>query len=330
MNTSRFVAVMGPTSFLQRTVAEVLHKVLGHILVGIDKESFNLSVWSGDVRLSGCSLNTASLDLLLAGLPVRVLGGHLGQVSIKLPWRSLSGSKVAVHVDRVYIVLGTKDEGSPVAAAADREAKAKRKLAARRAHLDAWELLQSRKQTGSTKASLVSGVARRLLRRLAVSVTNVHVRLVDESSGSLQLGATLPSLELGEQTSEPTIPTPMGAAVHKRVVARGLALYVGHAAPVVISSPGPTAPAGQRTSRARGSDAGVSRGQRSSRSSFPIEVGMDRAGGVRTLDLPTDGASWDQLMQPMLLTQAHRDHVLAPISAAVSLAIDLTGSSSRR
>ena len=43
---------------MQETVFNVLDKVLGPFVHGLDRQSLNLSVWSGDIRLQGLQLRT--------------------------------------------------------------------------------------------------------------------------------------------------------------------------------------------------------------------------------------------------------------------------------
>ena len=70
-------------TLLQSAVAEVLQKVLGAFIKGIDAEGLNLGLWNGDVKLQGLELNTAAFEALR--LPVRVVGGKVGEVHCKVP-----------------------------------------------------------------------------------------------------------------------------------------------------------------------------------------------------------------------------------------------------
>ena len=56
--------------FLETQVANLLEKVLGPFVIGLDKQSLNLSVWSGEVLLRDLQLRTEALDAL--PIPVKV------------------------------------------------------------------------------------------------------------------------------------------------------------------------------------------------------------------------------------------------------------------
>ena len=89
---------------LENVVAKVLQKVLGAFVRGLDEDNLELSVWNGDVRLSNLELRTEVLDAL--PLPVRVLGGSLGEVRVSVPWRNLLGSEpMLLTVDSVLVLM---------------------------------------------------------------------------------------------------------------------------------------------------------------------------------------------------------------------------------
>ena len=111
--------------FLESVVASVLQKVLGAFVRGLDKENLELSIWDGDVRLQGLELRTEVLDAL--PLPVRVIGGSLGEVRVCVPWRNLLGGEpLVITVDGVLLLLAPRGEEEPEDSA---EAEAKRALA---------------------------------------------------------------------------------------------------------------------------------------------------------------------------------------------------------
>ena len=215
--------------WLQRTVAEVLHKVLGQYILGIDKESFRLSVWSGQIRLQNLRLNEDGLALLLSNLPFRVVGGHLGLVSIDVPWRALAGSKISVTIDRVYVVLGTHDDS--IASKVDLNAEKERARVARQSRLDAWEALQikvSKGKSGGGLSPMLRGLLRSLFRRLSVSITNVHVRICDNDFHSeLQVGISLPSLVVGDSSNGASVPASAKGTVCKGISVQGFSVNVG-------------------------------------------------------------------------------------------------------
>ena len=97
--------------WLTSAVAEVLDKVLGGFVEGIDAESLKLSVWNGDIKLRGLLVKADAIEAHLAeaALPVRVVGATLGEVQVKVPWRNLGSEPMVVRLDRIFIVLAAKE-----------------------------------------------------------------------------------------------------------------------------------------------------------------------------------------------------------------------------
>jgi hypothetical protein len=193
--------------WLTNAVAEVLGSVLGSYIEGIERESLRLSVWNGDIKLHGLVVKADAVEALLAeaALPVRVVGATLGTVQVKVPWRNLGSEPMVVQLDRLFIVLAAK-EGREYHEAEESERAERTK----REQLEAWESLDSKKNEGGKLGStLTERLVRTLLQKLEVHVTNVHVRIQDDSgSGSLAAGLVLSELHVGKQHAE----TPPNAA----------------------------------------------------------------------------------------------------------------------
>ena len=118
--------------FLESVVADVLQKVLGAFVRGIDKHSLEMSVWDGDVRLAGLQLKTEVIDALQ--LPARCVGGSLGEIRVCVPWRNLLGDEpMVLHIDRVLLLLAPRR--TPPSCSAGRRLPTHRWSLARRAYI---------------------------------------------------------------------------------------------------------------------------------------------------------------------------------------------------
>ena len=126
---------------LETVVAEVLHKVLGAFVKGIDAESLNLKVWAGEIRLAGLELKVEALETF--ELPVRVTCGTLGEVHVKVPWRSLGKEPMVVSLDRLFLVVAPRNVSTW-----DEKLEAEATARTKREQLAAWESLQD-KQAGT-------------------------------------------------------------------------------------------------------------------------------------------------------------------------------------
>ena len=78
---------MGLEKWVQHAVANVLERVLGTFVEGIDVDSLKLDALGGDITLTALTLKLSAFEAL--DLPVAVANGRLGSVRVKVPWRNL-------------------------------------------------------------------------------------------------------------------------------------------------------------------------------------------------------------------------------------------------
>jgi hypothetical protein len=172
--------------FLETQVANLLEKVLGPFVIGLDKQSLNLSVWSGEVLLRDLQLRTEALDAL--PIPVKAIGGTLGEVRVTVPWRKLGKEPLLISIDRVFLLVGPKAATDGYSEAEEKE-KAER---TKRDALEAWEAVQDNKeQSEKMGTKLVEHLTSLLLGQLQISITNVHVRIEGSNEGAVLAGGVV-------------------------------------------------------------------------------------------------------------------------------------------
>lgn len=73
----------------EKQLASALDAALGTFFDGINSESLKLSVFAGNVTLSNLTLKPEVFDGL--GVPVTLVAGHVGQVSLTVcqPWATV-------------------------------------------------------------------------------------------------------------------------------------------------------------------------------------------------------------------------------------------------
>ena len=125
--------------FLETQVANLLEKVLGPFVIGLDKQSLNLSVWSGEVLLRDLQLRTEALDAL--PIPVKAIGGTVGEVRVTVPWRRLGKEPLIISIDRVFLLVGPRADTEGYSEAEEKEMAERTKRDA----LEAWEATQDKK-----------------------------------------------------------------------------------------------------------------------------------------------------------------------------------------
>ncbi|OSX77568.1 hypothetical protein BU14_0143s0004 [Porphyra umbilicalis] len=121
---------------LESLLADVLTRVLGQYVHGIDRDSIRFGVWGGNLELTGLALRPEALAVLFESLglqlPVTVHSGFIGLLSLEVPWKRLSSAPVRVTLQQLTVFA------SPVSAssASSTEALDAREARIKRARLD--------------------------------------------------------------------------------------------------------------------------------------------------------------------------------------------------
>ena len=93
---------------LEGLVANLLNRFLGMYVKNFDPKQLNVGIWNGDVKLRNLELRREALDQL--HLPVNVVEGHLGQLTMSIPWTNLRGKPVRVSIEDVFLLAAPKED----------------------------------------------------------------------------------------------------------------------------------------------------------------------------------------------------------------------------
>ena len=77
-------------------VANILNRFLGSYIENFDPKQLNIGIWSGDVKLKNLRLKKESLDKFK--LPLDVKFGHIGELTLQIPWSNLKSKPVKVII----------------------------------------------------------------------------------------------------------------------------------------------------------------------------------------------------------------------------------------
>lgn len=166
---------------LEGLVAGLLNRFLGMYVKNFDPTQLKVGIWSGDVKLRNLELRREALDQLK--LPVNVLEGHVGELTLVIPWSNLRGAPVKVFVQDVFLLASPKEE-----AEYDADEEDRRKHRLKMEKLDSAELLKERNQEGLSQEeqkknqSFTSSLVTKIVDNLQVTVKNIHLRYEDSIS----------------------------------------------------------------------------------------------------------------------------------------------------
>lgn len=178
---------------LEGLVANLLNRFLGMYVKNFDAKQLNVGIWSGDVKLRDLELRREALDQL--HLPVNVVEGHLGQLTMSIPWANLRGKPVKVNIEDVFLLAAPKEDAEN-----DEEEDAKRAHAVKIEKLENAELLKERNTEGLSQEekkksqSFTESLTTAIVDNLQVSIKRIHIRYEDSISAPghpFALGLTL-------------------------------------------------------------------------------------------------------------------------------------------
>ncbi|KAL1985887.1 hypothetical protein VTN96DRAFT_7265 [Rasamsonia emersonii] len=214
---------------LEGVVANLLNRFLGMYVKNFDAKQLNIGIWSGDVKLHNLELRREALDQLR--LPLNVVGGHLGQLTLSIPWSNLRGKPVRVDIEDVFLLAAPREDVDY-----DPEEEEKRTHAIKMEKLESAELLRERNTEGMSQEeqrrnqSFTQSFITAIVDNLQISIKNVHFRYEDSIASPghpFAVGVTLKELSAVSTDSEwnPTFIQSTSGTTHKLAVLGSLAVY---------------------------------------------------------------------------------------------------------
>jgi vacuolar protein sorting-associated protein 13A/C len=214
---------------LEGLVANLLNRFLGMYVQNFDPKQLNVGIWSGDVKLRDLELRREALDQLR--LPLNVVEGHLGSLTLSIPWSNLRGKPLKVNIEDVFLLAAPKEDADYDAEEEDRRAHA-----VKMEKLDSAELLKERnteglsaeeqQKTQSFTASMVTAI----VDNVQVTIKNIHIRYEDSISDPghpFALGLTLADFSAisTDGNWKPTFIQGNSESTHKLATLSSLAVY---------------------------------------------------------------------------------------------------------
>lgn len=214
---------------LEGLVASLLNRFLGMYVKNFDAKQLNVGIWGGDVKLRDLELRREALDQL--HLPVNVVEGHLGQLTMSIPWANLRGKPVKINIEEVFLLAAPKED-----AEYDEKEEAKRAQAVKIEKLENAELLKQRNTEGMSSEeqqksqSFTESLTTAIIDNLQVSIKKIHIRYEDSISAPghpFALGLTLKELSAVSTDKDwrPSFIQSTSGTTNKLVVLGALAIY---------------------------------------------------------------------------------------------------------
>ncbi|KAG7815578.1 hypothetical protein KL924_000664 [Ogataea haglerorum] len=188
-----------PTLYmLESLVANILNKALGAYVENFDPKQLNIGIWSGDVKLKNLKLKQESLEKFQ--LPMDVRFGHIGELTLQIPWSNLKSKPVKVLIEDVFLLSSPRivSEFNP-------EEEAARELRIKKQKLEALEMVNKStpysanlsEDEQAKNESFTESLVTKIVDNLQVTIKNIHFRYEDDhtfTENPYTLGFTLEEL----------------------------------------------------------------------------------------------------------------------------------------
>ncbi|CAH2355297.1 vacuolar protein sorting-associated protein 13 [[Candida] railenensis] len=212
-------------------VATILNRFLGSYIEDFDPKQLNIGIWSGDVKLKNLRLKKESLDELK--LPLDVKFGHLGELTLQIPWSNLKGQPVKVIIEDVYLLA------SPIILEDfDLEEDMKKELNVKKEKLKQLEAIEKAQNQNESLTSdlknnetFTENLITKIVDNLQVTIRNIHVRYEDDSVLTelpYSIGLTLDELSAVSTDNSwlPSFISITQALTHKLLTLKSLSVYM--------------------------------------------------------------------------------------------------------
>jgi len=159
-------------------VANLINRFLGSYIENFDPKQLNIGIWSGDVKLRNLRLKKESLDEFK--LPIDVKFGHLGELTLQIPWSNLKSKPVRIIIEDLYVLA------SPIILQDyDEEEDKKRQQALKESKLKDLEAILEAKgeELGRDLAdeTFAESLVKKIVDNLQVTIKKIHLRYEDQS-----------------------------------------------------------------------------------------------------------------------------------------------------
>ncbi|CAG8531072.1 22393_t:CDS:10, partial [Racocetra persica] len=213
---------------LESLATTVLNRFLGDYVSNLEGKQLNIAIWKGDVVLRDLQLKKEALDKF--NLPIDVLEGYLGELTLNIPWSNLKNKPVKVVINNVFLLAVPKAESEY-----DPEEDEKRAQQVKQEQLANAELLHTApselaEEDDQKNQSFINKLVTKIVDNLQISINNIHIRYEDKLSDPghpFAVGLTLSEFSAISTNSnwEPTFIEEETSSINKLIKLGSLAAY---------------------------------------------------------------------------------------------------------
>jgi vacuolar protein sorting-associated protein 13A/C len=88
----------------------LLNKYFGEYFVNLDKNAMSISIWKGEIKINNVQINPSILKEIKLPLTMKI--GVIENLTILIPWKSLSTQAVEITMDGLTMILEIERPGN--------------------------------------------------------------------------------------------------------------------------------------------------------------------------------------------------------------------------
>lgn len=165
---------------LESLVANILNRTLGAYVENFDPNQLNIGIWSGDVTLKNLKLKSESLDKL--DLPLNLKCGHLGTLTMQIPWSNLKSKPVKILIQDCYLLVS-----AILPTNLNKDYELEKELRIKKQKLNELEIisqqlisLENQNENDKLKnQSFTDSLISKIIDNLQITIKNIHIRYED-------------------------------------------------------------------------------------------------------------------------------------------------------
>ncbi|KAK6178554.1 hypothetical protein SNE40_013319 [Patella caerulea] len=209
-------------------VVDLINRFLGDYVENLDSSQLKLGIWGGDAVLQNLDVKESALNDL--DLPVRIKAGHIGKLTLKIPWKNLYTAPVIAEIDGIYALAVPN---ASIRYNAEKEEKAKQDAKQKKlTQIEEAKKIEAEKDKPNDpkQDSFAEKLATQVIKNIQVRVSNIHVRYEDNLTNPkhpFAVGFMLQDL-LFQTTNdkwEPTVIKDAVTMIYKLMKLDNLAMY---------------------------------------------------------------------------------------------------------
>ncbi|WVQ62160.1 uncharacterized protein L199_000298 [Kwoniella botswanensis] len=167
---------------LKNVAIRLLNIYVGPYVENLDTNALNGSLWSGQVNLKNLHLKKSLLERF--GVPVEIVAGDIGSLSLSIPWNALKSQPVKVVIDDVYVLARARPQGKVDPEEDERVEQATKqdKLKSAEAVDNAASQVAHQEGNDETKQTYIGAIVSKIVDNVQIQIKGIHIRYEDGSS----------------------------------------------------------------------------------------------------------------------------------------------------